>query len=331
MNFLKLSLLATLVGSSAFAQSLTIYTNREPALIKSVTDAFTKETGIAVETLFITSGLLERLETEGAAIKADLVYVTDVTLAEQAKARGLTKGFNKEVALGINPLYLDPALQWVGLGLRTRVIYASKERVKDNALSYEDLADPRFKGKICIRSGSHPYNLALISAAIVNMKLEGATTWLAGVKANLARKAAGGDRDVARDILAGVCDIGLANNYYLGLMAQDPVQSKWAESVKLINPTFKDGGTHINLAAAFIPVHAKKTQDAEKFLVFALTSASQAAISKANFEFPVRDHTPLDAPLTAWSNFTPDKVKPADMAANRKAASDLVDRLGFDK
>jgi iron(III) transport system substrate-binding protein len=331
MNFLKLTLLAALTASPAFAQTLTIYTNREPALIKAVTDAFTKETGIAVETLFITNGLLERLETEGAATKADLVYVTDVTLAEQAKTRALTKAFDKDVTTGINPLYVDPALQWVGLGLRTRVIFASRERVKETNLTYDELADPRFKGKICIRQGAHPYNLALISAAITNMKLEGATAWLTGLKANLARKAAGGDRDVARDILAGVCDLGVANNYYLGLMMNDTVQSKWAEAVKLINPTFKGGGTHINLAAAFIPKEAKNQRDAEKFLNYALTQKSQAAISLANFEFPVRDNTPLEEPLKSWNNFTPDKVKPAEMAANRKAASDLVDSIGFDK
>jgi iron(III) transport system substrate-binding protein len=301
--------LALLLTSLTSASALTLYTNREPALIKPVTDAFTKATGIPVEMLFVTNGLLERVEAEG---KADLVYVTDVTMAELAKSRGLLQG------------------EWTALTMRTRVIYASKERVQQDNFTYEELADPKFKGRICIRSGQHPYNLSLISAAIAKMGA-GVEPWLQGVKDNLARRPTGGDRDVARDILAGVCDIGIANNYYLGLMAADPAQVKWAEAVKLINPTFKNGGTHTNYSAAFVPKTSPNAKEAAAFLAFALKPESQKMLAEVNFEFPVIKDVPLADPLKTYSKFTPDGVMPATLAQNRKAASELVDKIGFDR
>jgi iron(III) transport system substrate-binding protein len=300
--------LATLTSASA----LTLYTNREPALIKPVTDAFTKATGTPVEMLFINNGLLERIEAEGAATKADLVYVTDVTMAELAKSRGLLQG------------------EWTALTMRTRVIYASKERVREDNFTYEELADPKFKGKICIRAGQHPYNLSLISAAMAKMGA-GVEPWLTGLKDNLARKAAGGDRDVARDIASGLCDIGIANNYYLGLMAADPVQVKWAEAIKLINPTFKNGGTHTNYSAAFVPKASPNTKEAAAFLAFALKPESQKMLAEVNYEFPVIKDVPITEPLKTYGKFTPDGVLPAILASNRKAASELVDKIGFDR
>ena len=182
-----------------------VYTNREPGLYSATLDEFTKATGIKVNALFSEQGLAERIRAEGANSPADLLITVDIGRLQEAVDLGITQPVRSEVlAANIPAPYRDPEGQWFATSLRVRAVYASKERVPDGALTYESLADPKWKGKICTRSGQHPYNIALIAAMIVKNGEARTEEWLRGVKANLAKKPSGGDRDVAKDIAAGV-------------------------------------------------------------------------------------------------------------------------------
>ena len=212
--------LAALFAGAAHADgAVNIYTYRQPQLIQPVLDAFTAETGIETEVLFLDKGLEERVAAEGQNSPVDVIMTVDISRLTRAKEAGITQALNDETVNGLLPAeYRDPEGHWFGLTKRARVVYASKDRVKDTAITYADLADPKWRGKICMRSGQHDYNLALISAAIAHWGPEKTEEWLKGVKANLGRKPDGGDRPQAGAIFAGECDIALGNSYYVGLM-----------------------------------------------------------------------------------------------------------------
>ena len=229
----------------------------------------------------------------------------------------------------------DPGGQWFALSLRDRVLYAEKDLAIDN-FTYEDLADPKWKGKVCIRSGQHPYNTALVAAKIAHDGAAAAETWLRGVKANLARKAAGGDRDVARDILGGICDIGIANAYYVGQMknAQPGTDSrKWGDAIKAIRPTFAKSaskGTHVNVSGAAVARHAPHAGNAVKLLEFLVSEPAQALYARANYEYPIRAGVALDPVLVAMGPLVVDPLPVTEIAKHRKQASELIDKVGFD-
>jgi iron(III) transport system substrate-binding protein len=217
--------------------------------------------------------------------------------------------------------------------MRARVAYADRALSDLNAIAYEDLADPKWKGKLCLRSGQHPYNTALIAHHIVKHGPEKTEAWLRGVKANLARKPAGGDRDVAKDILADTCDLGLANSYYVGLMRSGkggPEQVKWGEAIKVVLPTFQGGGTHVNVSGAVVAKSAPNRDEAVRLLEYLVSDEAQGLYAKANFEYPVKAGAPIEPLLTELGPLTIDTVSVADIARNRKAASLLVDKVGFD-
>lgn len=196
-----------------------------------------------------------------------------------------------------------------------------------------DLADPKWKGKVCIRSGQHPYNTALFASHIAHHGEEATETWLTGLKTNLARKAAGGDRDGARDILGGICDIAVANSYYVGLMrsgAGGEEQATWGNAIKVILPTFKDGGTQVNISGAAIAKHAPNKDEAVKFLEYLVSSEAQEIYAKANYEYPVRAGVAVDPIVASFGELTVDKTPLSEIIKHRKTASQLVDKVGFD-
>ena len=201
-----------------------------------------------------SSGLEQRIKTEGANSPADVLLTVDIGRLEDAVHAGITAADQVGGARKAVPAaYRDPDGHWYGISMRARVVYASKERVQQNAITYEELADPKWKGKICIRSGQHMYNNALFAAMIAKHGEAKAEEWLKGLKANLAQKPSGGDRETARDIAAGKCDIGIANTYYWALMNDKEAERKpWAEATKVILPTFQGGGTHVNLSGVVL-------------------------------------------------------------------------------
>ncbi|MBN8999473.1 MAG: Fe(3+) ABC transporter substrate-binding protein [Rhizobiales bacterium] len=330
---------ATLLATAAFPAladgEVNIYTTREPGLIQPLLDTFSKETGIKANVVFIKEGLAQRVETEGANSPADVLSVVDFGNLIELKERGLTQPVASKVLDEAIPANLrDPAGEWFGLSMRARVIYVAKDRVSDETLTYEDLADPRFKGKVCIRSGQHPYNTSLIAAMIAEDGADATKSWLEGVRANLARKAGGGDRDVARDILAGICDVGIGNSYYVGLMRSGkggPEQVAWGDAIRVILPSFKDGkGTHVNVSGAAIAKNAPNRDNAVKLLEFLASPAAQEIYAKANFEYPVRPGVAPDPIIATLGTLTVDPMPLEDIAKQRVKASELVDATAFD-
>jgi iron(III) transport system substrate-binding protein len=328
------SLALASLPSFASAQEVNLYTTREPGLIQPLLDAFTKDTKIKVNSIFIKDGLAERVKAEGANSPADVLMTVDIGNLLDTVDQGVTQPVQSEALSSAIPAHLrDKDGHWYALSLRARLVYASNDRVKDTAITYESLADPVWKGKICIRAGRHPYNTALIAAYIVHHGEAKTEEWLKGLKANLARKAAGGDRDVARDILGGICDIGVANSYYVGLMRSGrggPDQQKWAEAIKVLMPTFEKGGTHVNISGASVAKNAPNKANAVKLLEFLVSNDAQALYAKANYEYPVRSGATIDPIIAELGKLTTDQVDLRAVAKARKQASELADKVGFD-
>lgn len=310
-----------------------LYTTREPGLIQPLIDVFSAETGITVNTVFVKDGLAERVVAEGANSSADMLMTVDIGVLVDLVNQGVTQPVESGALEAAVPENLrDPDGHWFALSKRARVLYADKD-LDLSSFTYEQLADPAWQGKVCIRSGQHPYNVALIAAYLDHHGEAETKAWLEGVKANLARQAGGGDRDIARDILGGICEIGPANSYYVGLMrsgAGGPEQEEWAKAIKVVLPTFEGGGTHVNVSGAAIAVNAPNRDNAVAFLEFLVSDEAQALYAKQNFEYPVKEGAEVDPIIAELGTLDTDGLSLVEIAANRKAASQLVDEVGFD-
>jgi len=329
----RLSLLATLACTTPIlADEINVYSHRQPELIQPLTDAFTAETGIAVNVAFIDKGMAERLKAEGDRSPADLVLTVDIArLLEVAGADVLQPVQSEVLEANIPETLRDPGDLWFGLTSRARIIYASKERVAPGEVTtYEDLASEKWKGRICTRSGLHDYNIALLGAVIVHHGEEAATAWANGLKANLARKPDGGDRDQVKAIAASECDIALGNTYYMGQMLADPEQVPAAESVTIVFPTFEGAGTHLNISGVAMTKSAPNHDNALKFMEWLSSDAAQKIYAETNHEFPVKAGVEKSALVASWGEFTPDTTPLADIAAARAAALKIMETVNFD-
>lgn len=336
----KTRMLAVLVastiafGAPALAQAqgeVNVYTYREQKLIQPLLDAFTKDTGIKVNVVSASSGLEQRIKTEGANSPADVLLTVDIGRLEDAVRAGVTQPIKSAVIDRIVPAqYRDPEGHWAGVSMRARVIYASKDRVKQDAITYEELADPKWKGKICIRSGQHIYNNALFAAMIAKHGEAKAEEWLKGLKANLAQKPSGGDREQARDVAAGKCDIGIGNTYYWALMLKNPKQKEWADATKVILPTFAGGGTHVNVSGVVLTKNAPNKANAMKLIEWLLSDKAQHMYADQNNEYPVKAGLKPNDVVAGYGKLNPDPMPLSKIAENKKAAANLVDKVGFD-
>jgi iron(III) transport system substrate-binding protein len=327
------SLLAV-TSVSALAQSgeVNVYTYREAKLIQPLLDAFTKDTGIKTNVISASSGLEQRIKSEGANSPADLLLTVDIGRLDDALKADVAQPIKSDKLDEIvPPRFRDPNGLWYGISMRARVVYASKERVKQDAITYEELADPKWKGKICIRSGQHMYNNALFAAYVAKHGEAKAEEWLKGLKANLAQKPSGGDRETARDIAAGKCDIGIGNTYYWALMNNVETDKKpWAEATKVILPTFEGGGTHVNLSGVILAKNAPNKANAMKLIEWLVEDKAQHIYADSNYEYPMRAGVAVNPTIASYGKLTPDPMPLSKIAENRKAASTLVDKVGFD-
>ncbi|MFD2262196.1 extracellular solute-binding protein [Lacibacterium aquatile] len=334
---LKLALLscamAVSVTAGVQAAEVNLYTAREAGLVAPLLDAYTKKTGVKVNTIFLKDGVAERVAAEGASSVADVLMTVDFGNLVDLVEKGLTQPVKSAALEAAVPAALrDPQGNWFALSSRARVLYVDK-KLDLKSFTYEDLADPKWKGKVCIRSGNHPYNTGLIAAYIAHNGEEAAERWLTGVKANLARKAGGGDREVARDILGGLCQIGIANSYYVGLMRSGkggPDQQKWGDAINVVLPTFKNGGTQVNVSGAAVAKHAPNKAEAVKLLEFLVSDEAQKIYAEANYEYPVKPGAKIDPIIASAGTLNIDGLPLTQISANRKKASQLVDRVGFD-
>ncbi|MFV0283790.1 MAG: Fe(3+) ABC transporter substrate-binding protein [Castellaniella sp.] len=334
----RLSLLAAalpLMAGTAFAAEVNLYTTREPKLVEPLLEAFTKDTGIKVNTVFVKDGLLERVRAEGKQSPADVLMTVDIGNLLDLVDGGVTQPVDSAKLKAAIPANLRAADdQWFSLSLRDRVAYVAKD-LDIKTFQYEDLADPRWNNKVCIRSGQHPYNTALIAALIAHDGAEATEKWLRGVKANLARPATGGDRDVARDILGGICDIGIANAYYVGRMrnaAEGSDNRRWGDAIRVIRPTFKNApGTHVNVSGAAVARHAPNRDNAVGLLEYLVSDKAQSLYAQANYEYPVKAGVELDPTVASFGPLQVDALPLTEIARYRKQASELVDRVGFNQ
>ncbi|HZP10301.1 Fe(3+) ABC transporter substrate-binding protein [Methyloceanibacter sp.] len=312
-----------------------VYSYRQPYLINPLFKAFTEETGIKVNVIFAEKGLIERIQAEGRNSPADVLLTVDVGNLTQATEAGIAQPIHSETLdAAIPSAYRASDDEWFGLTRRARVVYASKERVKLGTITYEDLADPKWRGKICIRSGQHVYNVALIASLIAAHGEEWTEQWLKAVKANLARKPAGDDRLQVKGVYSGECDIAIGNTYYMGAMLKndkEPEQKEWANSVKIIFPNTLDRGTHVNISGAVVAKYAPHKDNAVKLLEFLASDKGQEMYAEVNNEYPVKDGIPWSPLVKSWGEFKPDPISLNEIAALRKKASELVDKVGFDE
>jgi iron(III) transport system substrate-binding protein len=309
-----------------------VYSHRQPELIQPLVDAFTAETGISVNVSFVDKGMAEKLVAEGDRSPADLVLTVDIARLKQIVDAGVTQAVQSDVLEANIPAELrDAGDQWFGLTARARIVYASKERVKPGEVTtYEDLASDKWKGRICTRSGVHDYNVALLSAVIAHHGEEAAKAWAEGLRANLARKPDGGDRDQAKAIWAGECDIALGNTYYMGQMANDPEQKAWADSVNVVFPVFEGGGTHLNVSGVAMTKAAPNREAALKFMEWLSGDAAQKIYAETNYEFPVKPGVPRSALVESWGSFVPDTMGLTEVSAHRAAALRIMEEINYD-
>jgi len=309
-----------------------VYTTRQPELIQPVVDAFTAKTGIAVNLAFVSEGIVERLRAEGRRSPADLVMTVDIANLQQIVDADVIQPVQSDVLNAAIPAELrSPDDLWFGLTTRARIVYASKDRVADGEVTtYEDLADPKWQGRICTRSGLHDYNLALLSAIIAHDGVDAARDWAAGVKANLARKPEGNDRAQVKAIWAGECDISLGNTYYMGEMLADPEQTAWANSVRIVFPSFAEGGTHINISGVAMTKAAPNKDEAIQFMEYLVSAEAQGIYAEVNNEYPVLAGAPLSDLVQSWGAITPDTIDLTEVAGHRAEALRIMEEVNFD-
>lgn len=328
-----LSILALLACTTpAVAQEINVYSHRQPELLQPLVDAFTTETGIAVNVAFVDKGMAERLQAEGDRSPADLVLTVDIArLLQIVEADVLQPVQSDTLEANIPATLRDPGDLWFGLTSRARIVYASKDRVAAGEVTtYEDLASDKWKGRLCTRSGLHDYNIALLGAMITHHDEAYATTWAEGLKANLARKPDGGDRDQVKAIAAGECDIALGNTYYMGQMLADPEQVPAAEAVTIVFPTFEGAGTHLNISGVAMTKSAPNKENALKFMEWLSGDTAQKIYAETNYEFPVKAGVDRSDLVKSWGEFTPDATPLANIAATRANAVKIMETVNFD-
>jgi iron(III) transport system substrate-binding protein len=309
-----------------------VYSYRQSFLVEPLFAKFTAMTGIKVNTIFAAEGLIQKMQMEGRNSPADLLLTSNSTRLVEAKELGLTQSIQDPILEEAVPsTFRDPAGNWFGLTIRARLIYASKERVQENDITYEELTSSKWNRRICSRSGKNDYNIDLIASMVAHHGLEETKLWLKGVKENLARRPQGNDRAQVKAIYVGQCDISLGNSYYFGAMMTDPEQKEWARSVKLLFPNQENRGTHVNISGMALTKYAPNQEDAIKLMHFLVSEEAQKIYAEVNYEFPVRQGVALSPLLKPYEGFISDKIPLIEFIQYRRDASILVDQVGFDE
>lgn len=328
--------LAMLPGSLLAQGEVNVYSARQEALIKPILDRFTEETGIRVNLVSAQAGaLLQRLRSEGRNSPADVLITVDAGNLHTAKQAGVLQPVHSDtLETAVPALYRDPDHQWFSLSLRARPIMVVEGRVSEGEITrYEDLADPRYRQRICVRSSENIYNQSMIAAMIAVLGEEQAEAWARGLVANLARPPRGGDRDQIMAAAAGQCDIALANTYYLAQMltGSDTGQREAAERLRVIWPNQAEGdrGVHVNVSGAGVVATAPNRDNAVKLLEFLVGDAAQRWYAEANQEYPVKAGVDWSETLTALGDFRAEDTGMSVLGENNARAVRLMDRAGW--
>jgi iron(III) transport system substrate-binding protein len=332
--FAAASLASVFAGPVLAQGSVNIYSYREPTLIEPLLKGFTEKTGIKTNMVFVKDGMAERVAAEGANSPVDVMLDVDIGRLAGAKEKGITQPVTSaEVLADVPAQYRDPEGHWIGLSQRARVVYASKDRVKQDTITYEELADPKWKGRICTRSGQHPYNIGLLASIIAHVGEAKAEAWAKGLRDNLAKKPAGGDRDQAKSIFAGECDLAIANTYYMAAMQtneKNPEQKQWAASIKILFPNAEGRGTHVNISGALLAKHAPNKANGVKLIEYLASEAGQRVYAERVNEYPLKAGVKVSEIVASWGKLKADALSFDKIAPMRKKASEIMDKIGFD-
>ena len=332
---LLLGLGACLAITPAISQEkvVNLYTARHYQTDEALYANFTKATGIKVNRIEAgEDAIIERIKQEGARSPADVVVTVDAGRLWRAEQAGILQPVKSKVLDERVPSELrHPEGYWFGFSMRARPIFYAKGKVDPATLrAYEDLADPRHKGKICIRSSSNVYNLSLMSSMIAAHGPEKAQAWARGVVANMAREPKGGDTDQLKALAAGECDIAVANTYYFVrlLKSQKPDEKAIAEKIGVVWPNQGDRGTHVNISGAGVAKHAPHREAAVKFLEYLASAQAQAYFADGNNEYPVAGKA-SNRELSSLGDFKKDSVNVSLLGRNQAAAQQIYDRAGW--
>jgi iron(III) transport system substrate-binding protein len=316
------------------AEEITLYSTREATLVEPAVAAFTAASGIKVKTVFVEDSLVKRLVAEGETSPADVLLTIGLDKTTQLASRGLTQAFvSPAIEQAVTANLRSGNAQWFALAVRPRVVFARRDSALA-AIDYEDLADAKWRGKLCMRPGLHKNNVALVAAYLAHHGEAATEIWLAGLKANLAHKPAGKDNDVIREIAQGVCEIGIGNTVALALLRDGREGADWlawAMAVKAVPTTFKGGGAHVNLTGAAIAKHAPHPVAAQKFLEFLVTPAVQQIFAAGELEYPVLATAERAQILADIGSFTPHAIPIDQIAAHQQAATALIKKVGLDE
>ena len=335
----RLALAAALAAGLALpvqaAEEVNIYSARHYDSDQQLYDAFTAETGITVNVIEDKDGsLIERIKAEGENSPGDIMFTADAGNLADAAQQGIFQPVESEILVTRIPDNLrDPGNLWFALTKRARVIMYRKADVDVTGLArYEDLADPKWQGMICIRPSGNVYNQSLVSSLIVANGEEATAEWVQGVVANFAREPQGNDTAQIQAVAAGECDIAVANTYYLArlMRSDDPADVAVAESIGVIMPNQDDRGVHVNVSGAGVLVHAPNRDNAVAFLEFLTTKEAQEIFAMANNEWPVVDGLDHAEVLdTLYGDFKQDDISPAEFGSHRGAALSLMEANGW--
>ncbi|MFZ1388276.1 MAG: Fe(3+) ABC transporter substrate-binding protein [Thiolinea sp.] len=330
LSFCCLSSLNTVYA----AEVVNVYSAREEQLIKPLLDAFSQDSGIQVNLVTADDDpLLERLKREGANSPADLLITADAGRLYRAAEQGSLQTIPSPKLQQAIPANLrDPQNRWFGLTYRARVIFYNKATVNPSQLStYENLADPTWAGRICVRSSNSIYNQSLLASLIASKGAAAAETWAKGLVANLAKPPSGGDRDQIKAVAAGQCDLALANTYYYAQMLYggDATQKSAAQKVGIFFPNQQDRGTHINISGAGVTASAPNKANAIKLLEYMVLDDAQRWYATTNGEYPIKSSIPAAAQLQAWGRFKTDALNLSLLGKYNQAALIMMDKVGW--
>ena len=312
-----------------------IYSHRQPFLINPFLEKFTEETGIKTNVVYATKGLAQRLKAEGKNSPADVILTVDIGRLYIYDDLDLLASIDSDILDKNIPSNLkSPENKWFALSKRSRIIVTSKERVGEGQITkIEDLANQKWKGKICSRPGSHVYNRALMASLILSLGEKAAEEWAKKFVDNLSRRPQGNDRAQVKAIFEGQCDISIINNYYFGKLkySEDPSQREWAKSVRLIFPNQgeEERGAHINISGGGVAKYSKNKNEAVALLEFLSKAQSQKMYGEINFEYPVNPSVETTEELKSWGSFKSDSLPIISIAQKAYEAQKIIDRVGW--
>jgi iron(III) transport system substrate-binding protein len=342
MNFFTRGALAAILGMAAIlgtaiaatAAEVNVYSSRHYDTDKSLYQTFTQQTGIRVN---IIEGrddeLIERIRTEAGNSPADILITVDAGRLWRAQNAGILQPIKSKTLEDTVPEYLRESTGlWFGLTKRARVIIYNKAAVKPSELStYEDLADPKWKGRLLIRSSTNVYNQSLAGSILAARGEKATEEWARGIVANLARRPQGGDSDQILAVAAGEGDIAISNTYYFGRIAgsDKPEDKAVTAKVGVFFPNQNDRGTHVNSSGAGVMKNAPNKENAVKFLEYLVSSPAQKIFAEGNYEYPVSKDAEIAPVIASWGSFKEDNLNAAVFGKNNEEALKIMDRAGW--